>query len=165
MPTDDLPAPPRPSFAASTHRTASFSRFVEGSMNDRVSNVPPATFLGGADADAVERLAATSGPDLPAADVEAAVVAKEAEVGRPLTTSQYDAVVAVCSSGRSVDLVVGVAGSGKTPHSTPPPPPWKEPDTGSSAPRPAARPPGPSAPRPTSRAGPRPRCCGASTTT
>ncbi|HEU5151128.1 MAG TPA: MobF family relaxase [Iamia sp.] len=65
-------------------------------------------------ADTVERLAVTTGPDLPAAEVERAVAAKEAEVSRPLTAGQYDAVTAVCSSGRSVDLVVGVAGSGKT---------------------------------------------------
>ncbi|HEX7134425.1 MAG TPA: MobF family relaxase, partial [Iamia sp.] len=65
-------------------------------------------------ADSVERLAVMPGPDLPAADVDSAVAAKEAEVGRVLTTGQYDAVAAVCSSGRSVDLVVGVAGSGKT---------------------------------------------------
>jgi conjugative relaxase-like TrwC/TraI family protein len=65
-------------------------------------------------ADSVERLAVAPGPALPDRDVLRAVAAKEAEVGRMLTAGQYDAVVAVCSSGRSVDLVVGVAGSGKT---------------------------------------------------
>jgi conjugative relaxase-like TrwC/TraI family protein len=65
-------------------------------------------------ADSVERLAAAPGPDLPDRDVLRAMTAKEAEVGRMLTAGQYDAVVAVCSSGRAVDLVVGVAGSGKT---------------------------------------------------
>jgi len=65
-------------------------------------------------AHAIERLALTPGPDVPTVEVDRAVAAKEAEVGRVLTDGQYDAVTAVCSSGRSVDLVVGVAGSGKT---------------------------------------------------
>ncbi|HEU5150386.1 MAG TPA: AAA family ATPase [Iamia sp.] len=65
-------------------------------------------------ADTVERLAIAPGPALPDRDVLRAVNAKENEVGRMLTDGQYDAVRAVCSSGRAVDLVVGVAGSGKT---------------------------------------------------
>lgn len=65
-------------------------------------------------ADTIERLATTPGPSVPDADVDRAVRAKERELGRILTTGQFDAVSAVCSSGRSVEIVVGVAGSGKT---------------------------------------------------
>lgn len=43
-----------------------------------------------------------------------AVAAKEAALGRPLTEGQRHAVEAVTTSGRGLDLVVGVAGSGKT---------------------------------------------------
>ena len=39
---------------------------------------------------------------------------KEAELGRPLTHGQARAVHGICGSGRQVELVVGVAGSGKT---------------------------------------------------
>ena len=43
-----------------------------------------------------------------------AVAAKEAALGRPLTAGQRRAVAAVCGSGRGLEVVVGVAGSGKT---------------------------------------------------
>ncbi len=43
-----------------------------------------------------------------------AVAAKEAALGRPLTAGQRRAVVAVCGSGRGLEMVVGVASSGKT---------------------------------------------------
>ncbi|MGH9266320.1 MAG: ATP-dependent DNA helicase, partial [Acidimicrobiales bacterium] len=45
---------------------------------------------------------------------DAAVVRAEASLGRPLTAGQRGAVEAILTSGRGVDLVVGVAGSGKT---------------------------------------------------
>ncbi|HET7719221.1 MAG TPA: MobF family relaxase, partial [Acidimicrobiales bacterium] len=53
----------------------------------------------------------------PATSPDAARVAatRAAErVGRPLTPGQREAIEAVCTSGRGVDLVVGIAGSGKT---------------------------------------------------
>jgi hypothetical protein len=40
--------------------------------------------------------------------------AERALGGRALTMGQGDAVIAMCTSGRGLDLVVGVAGSGKT---------------------------------------------------
>ncbi|HMJ77359.1 MAG TPA: MobF family relaxase [Iamia sp.] len=62
----------------------------------------------------IERLAAAPGPTVPDLDVESAIETKEHEVGRFLTPGQIDAIQAVCSSGRSVEVVVGVAGAGKT---------------------------------------------------
>ena len=44
----------------------------------------------------------------------AAVTRAEASLGRPLTAGQRVAVQEILTSGRGVDLVVGVAGSGKT---------------------------------------------------
>lgn len=46
--------------------------------------------------------------------VEAAIWAKETQVGAPLTVGQTEAAIALCTSGRAVELVVGVAGAGKT---------------------------------------------------
>ncbi len=43
-----------------------------------------------------------------------AIAAKEAELGGALTAGQRAAVVGTASSGRGLDLVVGIAGSGKT---------------------------------------------------
>jgi conjugative relaxase-like TrwC/TraI family protein len=65
-------------------------------------------------ADAVERLIERPGPQLAARDVAAAVRAKEAELGYPLTAGQRRAVEAICASGRAGDVIVGIAGSGKT---------------------------------------------------
>ena len=48
------------------------------------------------------------------ATLEAAVAAKEETLGRPLTIGQRRAVAVICGSGRGLDVVVGVAGSGKT---------------------------------------------------
>lgn len=49
------------------------------------------------------------------AAVDAAISAKqEALGGRPLTAGQVAMVTAVCTSGRGVELVLGVAGAGKT---------------------------------------------------
>jgi ATP-dependent exoDNAse (exonuclease V) alpha subunit len=41
-------------------------------------------------------------------------LAKGEEIGRSLTPGQWDVVEAVCSSGRAAEVIVGVAGSGKT---------------------------------------------------
>jgi conjugative relaxase-like TrwC/TraI family protein len=65
-------------------------------------------------ADTVERLAAKRGPEVDAEIVRRATAAKQAELGRPLSAGQRRAVKRVCGSGRPVDVVVGVAGSGKT---------------------------------------------------
>jgi len=46
--------------------------------------------------------------------VAAAIAAKERSLGRSLTEGQRQAAVAITTSGRGLDLVVGVAGSGKT---------------------------------------------------
>lgn len=46
--------------------------------------------------------------------VQDAVEEKEAALGRPLTHGQRRAIEAVATSGRALDLVVDVAGSGKT---------------------------------------------------
>ncbi len=48
------------------------------------------------------------------AGAEAAVAAKERSLGCQLTDSQRQAAVAIATSGRALDVVVGVAGSGKT---------------------------------------------------
>lgn len=55
--------------------------------------------------------------DAPVATPEAvasAVVTTEAEIGGQLAAEQRRAVEAICTSGRGVELVVGVAGAGKT---------------------------------------------------
>jgi len=46
--------------------------------------------------------------------VRAAIAAKEATLGRALTEGQRRAAEAITTSGRGLDLVVGIAGSGKT---------------------------------------------------
>ncbi len=65
-------------------------------------------------AESIDRLADQPGPALPERDVTDAVLAKGDEIGHRLTPGQWDVVEAVCSSGRAVEVVVGVAGSGKT---------------------------------------------------
>lgn len=62
----------------------------------------------------VEHLAERPGPGLAAERVASAVAAKELAIGRSLTAGQRAAVEALCSSGRAVSVVIGVAGSGKT---------------------------------------------------
>ncbi|MDQ3980914.1 MAG: AAA family ATPase, partial [Actinomycetota bacterium] len=47
-------------------------------------------------------------------EADAAVARAEASLGRPLTTGQRKVVQEILTSGRGVELVVGVAGSGKT---------------------------------------------------
>ncbi len=56
----------------------------------------------------------TTAAAVDAAVVEAAVAAKEGSLGHHLTEGQRQAAVAITTSGRALDLVVGVAGSGKT---------------------------------------------------
>jgi hypothetical protein len=55
--------------------------------------------------------------DAPAVNVFAArsaIVSREAELGTHLTLGQHAAVLATTTSGRGLELIVGVAGSGKT---------------------------------------------------
>jgi conjugative relaxase-like TrwC/TraI family protein len=69
-----------------------------------------------------ERIAASVGVqaarvDAPAVTVEeadAAVARAQATLGHRLTSGQREAVLSVCTSGRGAELLVGVAGSGKT---------------------------------------------------
>jgi len=56
----------------------------------------------------------SNAPATSVADARAAAARAEARLGRPLTDGQREAIEAVCTSGRGVDLVVGIAGSGKT---------------------------------------------------
>ncbi len=68
---------------------------------------------------AVEAVAArlaqrTTAAAVDVAAVEAAVATKERSLGRQLTDGQRQAAVAIATSGPPLNLVVGVAGSGKT---------------------------------------------------
>ena len=51
---------------------------------------------------------------VPSSAADAVIARKEAELGGPLTGGQADAVRAIPTSGRRMELVVGVAGAGKT---------------------------------------------------
>lgn len=62
----------------------------------------------------IDRLADRSGPCVDPTDIELAVRAAQGDGGQVLTAGQAAAVQAVCSSGRGVDVVIGVAGAGKT---------------------------------------------------
>ena len=53
-------------------------------------------------------------PAVPAAVARLAIAAREMELGMPVTDGQREAVLATATSGRGVELIVGVAGSGKT---------------------------------------------------
>ena len=53
-------------------------------------------------------------PAVASAVVQASVAAAEDRLGRSLTDGQRRAVAAICGSGRGLDVLVGVAGSGKT---------------------------------------------------
>ena len=99
----------------------------------------------------IERLATAPGPGIADADVDRAVRAKERELGRTAHPGQFDAVRAVCSSGRSVESSSASPAPARPPPSTPPPPPSRQPATACSGPRPADRPPAPSEPKRTSR--------------
>ncbi len=46
--------------------------------------------------------------------LDRAIISTEGRLGRPLTDSQLSAVVGICRSGRCLDVVVGMAGTGKT---------------------------------------------------
>lgn len=65
-------------------------------------------------AQVIGRLADRSVPRLDPVDVDAPIEFDEDGLGRVLTTGQVAAVRTVCSSGRAVDVIIGVAGSGKT---------------------------------------------------
>lgn len=62
----------------------------------------------------VERLITADGPQLDPARILRAIAAKQEDIGGELSDGQYRAVDAICGSGRAVDVVVGIAGSGKT---------------------------------------------------
>jgi conjugative relaxase-like TrwC/TraI family protein len=66
--------------------------------------------------DVVERAAArTTAPAVGFRAVERAIWGKEANLGgRPLTVGQTDAAIALATSARGAELVLGVAGAGKT---------------------------------------------------
>jgi conjugative relaxase-like TrwC/TraI family protein len=66
-------------------------------------------------AHSIERAAGRAGaPISPPQFVAAALDQKETQLGRPLTPGQRAAVEAICASGAGIDVIVGVAGSGKT---------------------------------------------------
>jgi conjugative relaxase-like TrwC/TraI family protein len=64
-------------------------------------------------ANTIQRLIAQAGPRLDPARVPAAIAAKQDQIGAKLSDGQQAAVNAVCTSGRAVDVIVGIAGSGK----------------------------------------------------
>lgn len=59
-------------------------------------------------------LADRGGPNIDRADVDEAIGRAHERLGHELTSGQIDAIDAACSSGRGVDVVIGVAGAGKT---------------------------------------------------
>ncbi len=59
-------------------------------------------------------LARTDAPAVDLGEAEAAVGRAEEELVGPLTDGQRRAAIAICTSGRGAELVVGVGGSGKT---------------------------------------------------
>ncbi|HEY1633959.1 MAG TPA: AAA family ATPase, partial [Acidimicrobiales bacterium] len=61
-----------------------------------------------------DQLARTDAAAISVGNTIAAVRAAEHRQGYPLTSAQEDAVTAICTSGRGAELVLGVAGSGKT---------------------------------------------------
>ncbi|MEO6317259.1 MAG: MobF family relaxase [Acidimicrobiales bacterium] len=65
-------------------------------------------------AQTVSRLADRKGPQVDRFEIDAAIRRAQQRLGRVLTAGQVDAIDAVCSSGRAVDVVIGVAGAGKT---------------------------------------------------
>ncbi len=96
---------------------------------------------------ALERLTTRQGHVVAADVVERVTVAKETELGHRLSAGQRRAVERICGSGRAVDVIVGVAGSGKTTASTLPTGLWKPPAIRCWAPPPVARRPALSATR------------------
>jgi conjugative relaxase-like TrwC/TraI family protein len=65
-------------------------------------------------AERIDSLAEQAGPLLPETAVEHAIAAKSDEIGAALSSEQRRAIDAICRSGRAVELIVGVAGAGKT---------------------------------------------------
>jgi conjugative relaxase-like TrwC/TraI family protein len=65
-------------------------------------------------AHSVAALAGQPGPRIPYMDLHQAITAKDQMLGLPMSMGQRAAVQAICGSGRSVEVIVGVAGSGKT---------------------------------------------------
>ena len=53
-------------------------------------------------------------PTASVAAVDRSIVAAERRIGGSLSAEQCDAVAAICASGRGAELIVGVAGAGKT---------------------------------------------------
>jgi signal recognition particle GTPase len=60
------------------------------------------------------QLARTDAPAVEASAVSGAIGRAEEELGGALSDDQRAATEAICTSGRGAELVVGVAGSGKT---------------------------------------------------
>ena len=60
------------------------------------------------------QLARSDAPAVPRGTVEAAIQKTEQEIGAPLSAEQKRAALGICTSGRGAELVVGVAGAGKT---------------------------------------------------
>jgi AAA domain len=65
-------------------------------------------------AETIERLISRPGPVVEPKLVDQATTAKQTEIGETLSAGQRQAVARICGSGRAVDVIVGVAGSGKT---------------------------------------------------
>jgi len=60
------------------------------------------------------QLARDDGPAVPREVVKASIASIEEELGAPLWDEQREAAVGICTSGRGAEIVVGVAGAGKT---------------------------------------------------
>jgi conjugative relaxase-like TrwC/TraI family protein len=60
------------------------------------------------------QLARTDGPAVARGAVEAAIASAEQAMGASLSEEQREAALGICTSGRGAELVVGVAGAGKT---------------------------------------------------
>jgi conjugative relaxase-like TrwC/TraI family protein len=65
-------------------------------------------------AESLERLVDRPGPAIDRGLVDRAITSKQVEIDDVLSPGQREAIKRVCRSGRAVDVVVGVAGSGKT---------------------------------------------------
>ncbi len=60
------------------------------------------------------QLARSDAPTVPVGTVGAAIEKAEQDIGAPLSGEQRRTAIAICTSGRGAELVVGVAGAGKT---------------------------------------------------
>lgn len=56
----------------------------------------------------------SDGPAVPKEVVEESLAGAEADLGSPLSEEQREAAKVICTSGRGAEIVVGVAGAGKT---------------------------------------------------